>query len=174
MKDNAGFTLIELLISLGIMSVLLSLGYANYRQYTQSQEITSFSRNVMADLRQAQEYASSGKKPIDPKCDSPRYLDAYSFKLTSATQYSIIAICSGGDVNVKGVNGSTGLTLQIVSSNPGSPINEIRFKPLGSGTNINPGEFAYVNIIQGTSLNKQTVTVGAGGDVALVVAKDED
>lgn len=58
---NYGFTLVELLVSLVVISILVGLGYANFRKYSQKQALWAAARQIEGDLRLTQSYALSGK-----------------------------------------------------------------------------------------------------------------
>ena len=91
---NSGFTLIELLVSLLVISILVSLGYANFRKYAQKQALWAVARQIEGDLRLAQSYAMSGKDASS--CSSSGYLYGYQFVKDGPSSYKIRCVCSDG------------------------------------------------------------------------------
>jgi type II secretory pathway pseudopilin PulG len=84
--------LIELLIGLTIISLLLGVGYANYREFARNQTLLGASRQIKGGLRLAQELALAGNKP-SPACDG-RDLDGYGFRIDKENaSYEIEAVC---------------------------------------------------------------------------------
>jgi prepilin-type N-terminal cleavage/methylation domain-containing protein len=90
---NQGFTLIELLVSLLVISILVSLGYANFRKYAQKQALWAVARQIEGDLRLAQSYAMSGK---DASCSSG-YLYGYQLVKVDNSSYKIQRVCRNPD-----------------------------------------------------------------------------
>jgi len=90
---NQGFTLIELLVSLLVISILVSLGYANFRKYAQKQALWAVARQIEGDLRLAQSYAMSGK---DASCSSG-YLYGYQLIKVDNSSYKIQRVCRNPD-----------------------------------------------------------------------------
>jgi len=90
---NQGFTLIELLVSLLVISILVSLGYANFRNYAQKQALWAVARQIEGDLRLAQSYAMSGK---DASCSSG-YLYGYQLVKVDNSSYKIQRVCRNPD-----------------------------------------------------------------------------
>ena len=64
--NSSGYTLVELTIVVMIMAILFTVGYGNYRSYQRRQYLETAVRQVVSDLRLSQEYALSGRKPVDP------------------------------------------------------------------------------------------------------------
>jgi prepilin-type N-terminal cleavage/methylation domain-containing protein len=148
-----GFSLVELLLTLGIISTLFGLGYANYRGYQRKQAVMAVARQIEGDIRLAQEYASQGKKP-----SGCTLLDGYLFQIntTPANTYDILADCPT-NVVVKNDVGVSGMTI--------TPTGSIQFKVLGEGTNL-----ASDRVITVTSPNTGIVvaiTVSRGGTVSM-------
>jgi prepilin-type N-terminal cleavage/methylation domain-containing protein len=88
---NQGFTLIELLVSLLVISILVSLGYANFRKYAQKQALWAVARQIEGDLRLAQSYAMSGKDASN--CDHGTYLYGYQLIKNDNSSYKIRRVC---------------------------------------------------------------------------------
>lgn len=123
-----GFSLIELLTVISIMTVLFSLGYANYRDFQRRQHLESAVRMVKADLRLAQEMALAGRKP--DICGTSDLL-GYSFEINESNDtYSIIADCrDGATEQVKLQTLPEGVEIESVVSD-----DNFRFNVLGQGT----------------------------------------
>ncbi len=92
---SSGFTLIELLISILVVSILFSLGYANFRRYSQKQSVWTVARQIEGDLRKAQSYAMAGKG----SCPSG-YLLGYQLLWIGSTSYQLRGICRSGNDNI--------------------------------------------------------------------------
>jgi len=88
---NQGFTLIELLVSLLVISILVSLGYANFRKYAQKQALWAVARQIEGDLRLAQSYAMSGKDASN--CNPGTYLYGYQLIKNDSSSYRIRRVC---------------------------------------------------------------------------------
>jgi prepilin-type N-terminal cleavage/methylation domain-containing protein len=86
-----GFTLIELIVSIFIISVLVSLGYANFRRYAQKQALWAVARQIEGDLRLAQSYAMSGKDATS--CSVGTYLYGYRLVKSNSSSYKIQSAC---------------------------------------------------------------------------------
>lgn len=153
-----GYTLIEVLVSLTIVGLIFSFGFANFRDFSRRQHLTSVGRSLQADLRLIQEKAFSGVKPDDLKCIGSNTLESYSFDLTSDAGYDLVAVCSGGNVIVKS---------QILPSDVSltATIEPISFKVLGHGTNLAQGSQAEIILTQEETANTLSVIVTSGGEV---------
>src|SRR5581483_2495094 len=132
---HRGYTLIELIIVIGIVGILFTLGYVNFQDYSRQQNLLAAVRGIQTDLKSAQESAIAGNKPGG--CNT--YLDGYSFTVTSSTNYTISANCTGNTViTTKNVNLPQGITISTPNPNP------IFFKALAQGTNIRSGGSATI------------------------------
>jgi prepilin-type N-terminal cleavage/methylation domain-containing protein len=111
---NYGFTLVELLVSLVVISILVGLGYANFRKYSQKQALWAAARQIEGDLRLAQSYALSGK---DASNCPFGYLYGYSLDKTSNTTYQIQRVCRiGGGYSYSSVATKTLSNFEIYNS----------------------------------------------------------
>jgi prepilin-type N-terminal cleavage/methylation domain-containing protein len=129
--SSKGFTIVELVISIMIMGIIFSLGFANYRDFQRRQQLESAVRLVKGDLHYAQQLAIAGRKPADPAgnpCETTT-LVGYVFDRTSNSTYQILARCEGGDVMVKGPV-SLPVNIQIGGFGGG---NEVLFRVLARG-----------------------------------------
>ena len=145
-----GFTLIEILISLTIIGLLFGFGFANFRDYSQRQQLLSVARNIQGELRLIQGKASAGEKPIG--CDT---LSSYSF-LINAASYQIAAVCGSGNMIIKTEDLPSGITLTATGDNP------VLFKILGQGI---AGEGVVISLTQTGTSNVTAVTVTKGGEI---------
>lgn len=93
---NLGFTLIELLVSLLVISILIVLGYANFRKYSQKQALWAVARQIEGDLRLAQSYAMAGKDASNCINNNNNYLIGYSLARKDNSYYKIEGICRYG------------------------------------------------------------------------------
>lgn len=150
-----GYSLIELLISLTIMAIVFGLGYAGFRQFARNQAMEAAIRQLMGDLRLAQQYSLSGKKPSEG-CE---VLNSYRVTFT-LTNYAIQAICNGATPISIGKDSiplnQLGITL---SPTPAS----ITFKILGQGTTL--GVDALITLTQAETNNTATITVTTQGEI---------
>lgn len=151
-----GYTLIEILVALTIIGLLFSFGYASFRDFSTRQAVADVAKNIQGNLRLAQGYAVSGKKPA--ACTSR--LDSYSFYIVSGSEYKIQVNCAAAPIDVKDVI----LPASVSISTPFPSPNPLKFKVLGQGTNI--GASAWIlNIVQTGTASVITVTVNSGGDI---------
>lgn len=153
------YTLIEILVGLTIIGIIFGFGYVAFRDFARRQTVSGAGKELMGDLRLAQQQALSGIKPDDQKCNSPQNLTGISFQVVSSQSYTIEALCSGGNVEIKSKNIEPGLTISVPSPNP------ITFKILGQGTNIPSGSSAVVTVTQQNTSNTATITITSGGEI---------
>lgn len=92
-----GFSIIELVIVLSIMGIMFSVGSANFRDFQRRRTVESVAENIRSEMRLAQQYAISGRKPQD--CvDNDWTLKSYQvYQTDSIHQYHIGAVCDDGD-----------------------------------------------------------------------------
>jgi len=132
---SQGYTIIELVIVVVISSLLLSVGYAQYRDFANRQEVQVARRQIDADLRHAQADALAGRKPAG--CNGT--LEGYAFEIIVAVgfpspEYETYALCSdpaGVKLDVKTVS-----VLSILDLSPVPSVNPIIFRPFTYGTNL--------------------------------------
>ncbi|OGM25166.1 hypothetical protein A2627_00145 [Candidatus Woesebacteria bacterium RIFCSPHIGHO2_01_FULL_39_28] len=157
---GSGYTLIEVLVVISIMITIFVAGFANFRQYSRSQSLTAVIRVLRSDLRFAQEYALSGRKPA-AGCSN---LDGYYFRVDSVTRsYSISPVCSSPVVELAAIKQVT--FLSDISDVSVTGINPILFKVIGEGTNIPAGTQVNITLTQTGGGSTQTVTVTPGGEI---------
>lgn len=153
-----GFTLVEILISLTVVGLLFGFGFVNFRDFSRRQQVLGEARAVAGELRLAQSKATVGEKPADVKCTGVNTLSSYGFQILDASSYKIVANCSGGSVDIKSGSISDDIFISPTSGT-------VLFKVLGEGTNIVAGESFVITLTQTWTLNSQTVTVNAGGEI---------
>jgi prepilin-type N-terminal cleavage/methylation domain-containing protein len=154
-----GYTLIEILVVLTIIGILFSVGYANFRGFSQRQVVIDTAKEIQGDIRLTQQMALSGQLPDDLKCTTPNTLNGYNFNVLSTSEYQIQANCTGGIVISKDVNLPSGILLSTPSPNP------VIFNILGNGTSITSGQNATIVITQTGTTNKSTITISSGGEI---------
>lgn len=143
-----GYTLIELLVVVSIIALVFSVSTASYRGYQRRQYLEANARNVLADLRLAQEYALGGKVDNPEECAS---FNGYKF-FGGDNKYYIYRRCGGSDVEYKNVTLPEGVTITVRGSD--TSITNFVFKPLGRGLDFPPSSTtpaACVTIMQGSS-----------------------
>lgn len=155
---SAAFTLVELLVVLSISGIIMGVGFAGFRQYSQRQVLFAAAREVRSDLRLLQAKAISGVKEPDiiTSC-AGKFLDGYRFDIISTTQYRMSVLCSGVVYNIKDKSIASGFTITATPE-------PILFKVLGQGTDI-IGSSSIITLTQ-TATNKPiTITVSAEGSI---------
>lgn len=149
-----GYTLIEILITLTILAIVFTVGYAGFRQFSLRQQMVGISKSVVSDLRLIQQKSSSGEKPSGSTCTS---LNGYAFVYVSTTSYELRADCSNNaNITFKAVTLPTGITLGVTT-------NRTLFRVLGKGTNLSSSN--TLSLTQAVSGNTATVVIGTGGDI---------
>ena len=89
-KREKGLTLVELLVSLAIVGVLTSLGFAAFGRYNRSRRLSEAGEQLVADLRLVQTMAVAGRKPLE--CEGA--LIGYEVECKGGTsEYSARAFC---------------------------------------------------------------------------------
>lgn len=161
---KSGYTLIEILVAITIIGILFSVGYANFRAFSQRQVVLNAAKNLQGDLRLAQQIALSGQKPDDPNCNSPaNSLNGYNFTILSGVSYEIRASCSGGAA--ASAEKTVDVLSGVVIASPFPSPNPVLFKVLGNGTNIPQGGSVVITLTQTGTNNKATITVTSGGEI---------
>lgn len=156
---ESGYTLIEVLVGLTIIGFLFGLGYVNFRDFSRRQAVAGAAKNIQGDMGLAQQLALSGQKPDDIKCNPPNLLSSYNFRIASAGEYVIEAVCTGGAVESKSV------VLPADISISSDSLTTISFKVLGQGTNIVSLDRVILTLTQASTNNIYNITVGSGGNI---------
>jgi prepilin-type N-terminal cleavage/methylation domain-containing protein len=159
-KSRFGFTLVELLVVVVSMTILFSLGYANYRDFARRQILAGAVRTTKADIRLTQEFAFASRKPSS--CGDTDTMIGYIFQRVSASSYEIVASCSSGLFPSRRVDLSDkygGVVIQ--------PFSQILFKVLGQGTDITSGGSVDIVLELPTAGAgyTQTITVTSAGEI---------
>jgi len=169
MTRNTGYTLIEILVAITIIGILFSVGYANFRSFSQRQVVLNAAKSLQGDLRLAQQMALSGQKPqgsdaLDCLTNS---LDGIQFGMTTSAPYlyRLRAVCgSRGSTYypiIKEFDFPSDITPSPVTFAP----NPVIFKVLGNGTNIPAGGSVVITLTQTGTNNKAAITITAGGEI---------
>lgn len=155
--SRSGFTLIELLVVLIISSVLFGLGYANFREYSRNQELKNVVEKIKLDIRKAQGFALSGKKPEDLGC---LVLDGYKFEVGASDKYSILAICNNNgsefSVDLDDIETQGDYSLSPSGAN-------VLFEAIGHGTDLDSD--LTVTVTQSVTERSVNIVVTPGGEI---------
>lgn len=157
-----GFTLIEVIISIGIMAILMGLGFANFRDYQRRQELIAEGRTLENNLRLAQAAAFSGQKPTLTPPSVCTSFDGVKFELTSSTTYTIAYVCNGGIDEFNEVTYTLSPNMTIVGNGLGS---SVLFKTIGHGTNLVSGAKYLLTVTQNNTGATTTITITSGGEI---------
>lgn len=160
--STKGFTIVELVISIMIMGIIFSLGFANYRDFQRRQQLESAVRLVKGDLRYAQELAIAGRKPAEPAgnpCETTS-LEGYLFDRLTNTTYQVVARCGGGDVVVKGPQ-QLPVNIQIGGFGGG---NEVLFRVLGRGVDRS-GTTTISFTFPNSGVVARQITISTSGEI---------
>ena len=155
---SAGYTLVELIIVIVISALLLTVSYAQYREFSRRQEVQVARRQIEGDLRRAQADALAGRKPSG--CSGT--LIGYAFEITTSPSYEIYGLCSapvGTKLDVK-----TAVASSVVSLSASPNVNPIIFKPFTYGTNLNVNS-VLINISHIDVGASATVEVARNGEI---------
>jgi len=125
-RVNPGFTLIELLITVSIISIIFSLGLAQYMKFNRQQILDQAVLELKTNLANAQNMALSGKK----QCTSGGF-DGILVEAINDKGYKISSSCDKGADKV--VIGEYQFPQGVIRQGELTPI---LFKPLTGGTNL--------------------------------------
>jgi len=161
MKTAKGYTLIELLIGITIISIVFTVGYASFREFSRRQALTGVTKIVKSDLRQIQQLALTGQKPTSGSCPK---LVGYTFtRLGGGSTYDINASC---DISV---GASPNIVSRLIKTVPLTGVtftmttSPTLFKVLGQGTNLTAvNTLIFTHTATGT---QSTITIGTGGQI---------
>lgn len=138
-----GFTLIEILIAISIMTILFSLGLAQYMKFNRQQILNQAILTLKSNLVQARDSALAGKKACSGTFDGVLVEFRDELGNLSDKKYKISASCNDGtDLELIGEIHQYPSEIK----KTGGP-EEILFKTLTGGTNLNEEKtislFAY-------------------------------
>ena len=156
--NRLGYSLVEVLVSLAIVGLLFTFGFASFRDFSRRQHLISVARSIKGELRLIQAKAISGEKPEEVECTGVNTLITFNFQIVNPSTYQVVAVCSGGSVTTKTETISDDTTMA-------SSQNPISFKVLGQGTNVSAGAGAIITFTQVGTNSTATVTVTEGGEV---------
>lgn len=102
-KHRQGSTLIEILV-VGLIIVLLSgVSLVGYNRFQERQTVVRTARDLVTDLRSAQQRALAGEKPAGWCNGASERLAGWQLKFTSvtltSTTYELGAVCSSGGIS---------------------------------------------------------------------------
>jgi prepilin-type N-terminal cleavage/methylation domain-containing protein len=127
LSPNLGFTLIELLITMTIITLLFSIGIAQYNKFNRRQILAKAKDELVSNLRLAQGKSLAAEKPTT--CTDT--LAGHKVKFTDNQNYKIVAVC-GNEVDVKNdLSLPTNVTATI---QPPEVNNEVFFRVLSQGS----------------------------------------
>lgn len=153
MQTAKGFTLIELLVGITITSIVFSIGYSGFREFSRRQALTGVTKSVMSDLRNIQQLAQTGQKPAT--CSAQKLI-GYTFARVDQDTYTLTANCTG---NINTVTKTVDLNGVTFTATTASTL----FKILGQGTNL-----SATNLLRFTHTSTGTtadINIGTGGEI---------
>ena len=129
----------------------------NYRNYQRSRLLEKTYQDMVADIRLAQEYAISGKKPQEAAspCQTGQ-LQGYYVDRSSSTQYRIRVKCGGTYYIIKTAK-VTGVSI--------SEFNQFGFKVLGEGTDIPYDSFITITLTQANTSSYKYIYIYPDGRI---------
>lgn len=86
-NKNSGFTLIEIIVVIGIVIVLSSIVFVNYRTAGQQFALQRSANKLAQDIRRASEMAMSGK---EFNCQSGWRMKGYGINLSAGNDYYLL------------------------------------------------------------------------------------
>lgn len=145
--------MVETLVALAIISLLVGIGFASYRNFSRKQVLVQAARQLRSDLRLAANLALAGEKP--GACAN-RTLAGYRIRFPNNLSYSIEAVCDPDTETVKSVTlpGDGTITFSPVPS-------PILFKVVAQGTDVSGSAYLTLTGFGDTD----TVAVNEAGEV---------
>ncbi len=153
-RSRGGYTLIEIMVVIVIMSLLVGGGLAGYTKFNDRQTILVAGRQLIASMRQAQQYSASGIKPVG--CDT----GLRGYRVTAASggsTYTVAAICTTTGTTVVVKQETLAAGVQFASN-----VDVTFLGQVGGAQTTNP----TVTLSQGT-LTYQ-LTISSSGDITEV------
>lgn len=147
-KSCPGFTLIELLVMITIITLLFSIGLAQYNRFNRRQILTKAKDELVSNLRLAQSKSLAAEKPVE--CTDA--ITGHKVKFISNQNYKIVAVC-GDEVDLK-----TDIVLPTEVTKQAGP-DEIFFRVLSQGS---PTDATITLLGFGET---QTVTITTAGEI---------
>jgi prepilin-type N-terminal cleavage/methylation domain-containing protein len=160
-RATRGFTLIELMVVVGIISVMLGMGIAQYGRFRDRQGVLRAADYVVTHLRDAQKRASAGVNT----CPSGERLIAYRITpvipaASTYTQFRISQVCTSTTTVVVTANVPNGASY--------SSFDTFRFPVLAGRVQTAAGVERIDDLLITVSLNSctTTVTVSPAGQIS--------
>ena len=159
-KYTSGYTIIEIIVSISILIIIFTLAQAGYRQFILNRSLDSVREGVISELKLAQEYAISGRVPLN--CDNIAGI-VFTSHYDVDPDLNTIVILADCDIDqpIKTVRLST----YARNVRFGAPFSAIVFRPLGTGTNITPGSTRTISLYQITTGTTKNILVSSGGEI---------
>lgn len=158
MQTAKGFTLIELLVGITITSIVFSVGYSGFREFSRRQALTGVTKATVSDLRKIQQLALTGQKP-DPSLGTCTKLVGYTFNRLDSNTYQLIANCDNNGTAATRIVKTVDLNGVTFTATTASTL----FKILGQGTNLSASNNLVFTHTATGSIG--TITIRVGGDV---------
>lgn len=156
-KNLNGFTIIELIITIAISVLLFSFGIVRYIDFNKTQTIKAAGQTFKNNLRNIQNKALSGAKPVTGVCTA---LVGYRLTISTTTTYVVQAVCDVNNLIGSSISYSLPAGLRF---NAPAVASSVDLKVLGQGAS-NPTVFMINN-----SLTAPTkwygVCITASGDI---------
>ena len=92
-RVNSGFTLIELLITMTIITLLFSIGIAQYNKFNRRQILVKAKDELVSNLRLAQGKSLAAEKPTGCLTN---LLEGHRLEFVNNQEYRIVAVCGSG------------------------------------------------------------------------------
>lgn len=156
-----GFSIVEVLVVIGIMGLIMTVGTVGYRDFSRRQAVGIAKRQMVADLREAQSDASSGRKPS--ACSGS--LIGYGFEVTAGNpaNYRVFARCETLGVQTDHVVRTATLPSEVTITIPAT--NPVLFKSLEQGTNLASGTSVTISISASNAANMSTLVISSSGEI---------
>ena len=122
-KSCSGYTLIELLVTITIITLLFSIGMAQYNRFNRRQILAKAKDELVSNLRLAQSKSLAAEKPAS--CTGT--ITGHKVKFINDQSYKIVAVC-GNEVDLK-----TDIVLPTGVTKKAGP-NEVFFRVLSQGS----------------------------------------
>ncbi len=147
-KSCPGYTLIELLVTITIITLLFSIGMAQYNRFNRRQILVKAKDELVSNLRLAQSKSLAAEKPV--ACTD--ILTGHKIKFINNQNYKIVAVC-GDEVDLK-----TDIVLPTEVTKQAGP-DEVFFRVLSQGSPTD------VTLTLSGFGETQTITITKAGEI---------
>ena len=147
-KSCPGYTLIELLVTITIITLLFSIGMAQYNRFNRRQILVKAKDELVSNLRLAQSKSLAAEKPV--ACTD--ILTGHKIKFINNQNYKIVAVC-GNEVDLK-----TDIVLPMGVIKQAGP-DEVFFRVLSQGSPTD------VTLTLSGFGETQTITITKAGEI---------